>query len=820
MQSKRQRLPAHWRGLLAMWAVLAWVGGCGSAGHGSATITDANGLGAADALADTDADASLDADLSSEEVDTAGDLLAPPSDGPPSVEVANDGLAAADVDGSLADGGDAGPACQSAADCKPTPCQDALCISAVCQYGLKADGAPCPALDLCAGGGQCQAGMCQAKGQKPCDDNNLCTADACDAKTGACVHEAKTTEACDDGNPCTKGDACAFDGKCLGGNNICTGCTSLKDCAAYDDSNPCNGTLFCNTGKSPGVCEILPSTVVVCDSSGDTACGHTACNPSTGLCKLAASPDGTACDDGNPCTQGDLCSGGTCTFKADVCQCQSDGDCAAWDDKNACNGKLFCDVGSFPHVCKPNPATVVACPGVAEPCQALACDPASGKCSSQPVPNGTACTDGNLNTTGDSCQSGKCASGVDTALCKTDLDCLAQEDGDLCNGTLFCNKVTGKCQLNPKTVVSCPSADDTVCKKNLCQKKTGVCQLVPVAEGQGCDDGNVCTQGEVCQKGDCVASADTCACKADADCKTQEDGDLCNGTLYCDKQQGKCVVNPATIVSCSATFDTPCSKNLCDKKVGKCAMTPVAEGHKCDDGNGCTAGEVCTVGSCVASADTCACKADSDCKSFEDGNLCNGTLYCNKASGQCAINPATLVACPTVKDTACSKTQCNAVSGACEATAVNEGGQCDADGNPCTTSDWCSGGTCKPGAMTCNCQLNSDCEGKQGDDKCVGTMYCDLNLHECKPAQVKECTNSQDGPCLVTACDKATGQCQQKPRADGTVCEENTLCTGAQICQAGSCVTGKAVNCDDVNPCTADACEAKQGGCLHAPLDA
>ncbi|MBI5608454.1 MAG: SUMF1/EgtB/PvdO family nonheme iron enzyme, partial [Deltaproteobacteria bacterium] len=47
-----------------------------------------------------------------------------------------------------------------------------------------------------------------------------------------------------------------------------------------------------------------------------------------------------------------------------------------------------------------------------------------------------------------------------------------------------------------------------------------------------------------------------------------------------------------------------------------------------------------------------------------------------------------------------------------------------------------------------------------------------------------------------------------------------TLCTGAQICQAGSCVTGKAVNCDDVNPCTADACEAKQGGCLHAPLDA
>ncbi len=51
--------------------------------------------------------------------------------------------------------------------------------------------------------------------------------------------------------------------------------------------------------------------------------------------------------------------------------------------------------------------------------------------------------------------------------------------------------------------------------------------------------------------------------------------------------------------------------------------------------------------------------------------------------------------------------------------------------------------------------------------------------------------------------------------ADGTGCGAATACAAASTCQAGSCVAGQAVSCDDGNACTADACDAVSG-CSHA----
>lgn len=45
-------------------------------------------------------------------------------------------------------------------------------------------------------------------------------------------------------------------------------------------------------------------------------------------------------------------------------------------------------------------------------------------------------------------------------------------------------------------------------------------------------------------------------------------------------------------------------------------------------------------------------------------------------------------------------------------------------------------------------------------------------------------------------------------------CKPADSCAGALACQAGQCVTSKPVDCDDKNPCTADACDAK-AGCTH-----
>jgi len=67
--------------------------------------------------------------------------------------------------------------------------------------------------------GPCQTGFCNRFGQcvltqPPCDDQNFCTEDVCDASTGACSHNP-TTNPCDDFNPCTFGDNCAT-GSCMG----------------------------------------------------------------------------------------------------------------------------------------------------------------------------------------------------------------------------------------------------------------------------------------------------------------------------------------------------------------------------------------------------------------------------------------------------------------------------------------------------------------------------------------------------------------------------------------------------------------------------
>ncbi|MBM4345927.1 MAG: hypothetical protein FJ100_21345 [Deltaproteobacteria bacterium] len=50
------------------------------------------------------------------------------------------------------------------------------------------------------------------------------------------------------------------------------------------------------------------------------------------------------------------------------------------------------------------------------------------------------------------------------------------------------------------------------------------------------------------------------------------------------------------------------------------------------------------------------------------------------------------------------------------------------------------------------------------------------------------------------------------PCSDGNPCTLGDACDG----KAAVCVSGPALNCDDNNPCTADAC-GKAGGCDHAP---
>ncbi len=68
--------------------------------------------------------------------------------------------------------------------------------------------------------------------------------------------------------------------------------------------------------------------------------------------------------------------------------------------------------------------------------------------------------------------------------CQTTADCASYEDGNACNGTLFCNKsqLPHRCALKPSTVVSCPAVNDHACATNQCDPTTGECAIEEHAE--------------------------------------------------------------------------------------------------------------------------------------------------------------------------------------------------------------------------------------------------------------------------------------------------------------------------------------------------
>ena len=140
------------------------------------------------------------------------------------------------------------------------PCTTDACDPASGCTATASDGLPCTDGDLCTVGDHCVASACQPGKGKNCADENPCTNDSCDAKTGQCSNTAVASGAsCDDGSACTVKDVCA-NGSCAG-----TG----VDC---DDKNPC--------------------TIDGCD-------------PAIG-CTFAAGD--APCDDGNSCTVGDVCA--------------------------------------------------------------------------------------------------------------------------------------------------------------------------------------------------------------------------------------------------------------------------------------------------------------------------------------------------------------------------------------------------------------------------------------------------------------------------------------------------------------------------------
>jgi formylglycine-generating enzyme required for sulfatase activity len=460
-----------------------------------------------------------------------------------------------------------------------------------------------------------------------------------------------------------------------------------------------------------------------------------------------------------------------------------------------------------------------ACGPAPSPCQQWSC--AGGACTPQPRPDGASCDDGLDCTSATACQGGACVAGKSTCVCLTDADCANKEDGDLCNGTLYCALSGGSaaCLVNPATVVACPSVDDTACVVNTCQPKTGACAMAPVKPAAGaffvpCEDGNPCTQQDQCLDGVCSAGTNVCACKSNADCAAKEDGDPCNGTLFCDllAPAPACKVNPVTVVAC-ADDGNPCTDVTCDPASGACVAVAKNENAPCDDGDPCTS-ETCLGGVCSPGASACGCKKDADCAKFNPKNLCAGSYYCaksDKGGGACQINPATVVACSKADDGPCKATACAPASGACVTTPASKQQGCD-DGVACTVGDKCDGeGACEPGTSTCLCAKDADCAAAAGADLCQGKVFCDTSgpLPVCKvnPATVVTCPQPAGEPCRVGVCEPKTGACSVVDKPDSTDCVDGLACLEKGSCVGGVCVAS-VLSCGCV---TDKDCADKQG---------
>ena len=200
------------------------------------------------------------------------------------------------------------------------------------------------------------------------------------------------------------------------------------------------------------------------------------------------------------------------------------------------------------------------------------------------------------------------------------------------------------------------------------------------------------------------------------------------------------------------------------------------------------------------------CAATPNQAACTDGDACTQGDTCQ--GGQCL---GKVLVCDD--GNLCTSDACQAAKG-CVFTA-NET-PCD-DGEACTKGDACGGGKCKAGTNLCACQLDKDCP--DDGNACNGKSFCDKaqQPYACKLVAGSTVTcPAAPNPCTAFACDAKDGVCKPSAQNQGKACDDGSACTSTETCQNGAC-SGKPTNCDDGQACTADSCDPA-GGCKALPI--
>jgi MYXO-CTERM domain-containing protein len=141
-----------------------------------------------------------------------------------------------------------------------------------------------------------------------------------------------------------------------------------------------------------------------------------------------------------------------------------------------------------------------------------------------------------------------------------------------------------------------------------------------------------------------------------------------------------------------------------------------------------------------------------------------------------------------------------------------------ANGSPCLGASECTSGICEGVCCAIACGVCSACDATgtactvvPADDAACGTIDCDGLDTSCRAFS----------DLVANRCEGA-GDCKDPNTADCTVftnttaaCSDSNACTFDDICSAGSCSPGPALDCDDGNVCTDEICDPAFG-CVYS----
>ncbi len=722
-----------------------------------------------------------------------------------------------------------------------------------CVHGPASNGTSCTDGNACTQTDVCQAGVCVGSNPVGCSASDQChAAGTCDPSSGVCSNPLRADgAACNDGNACTQTDSCQS-GVCSGANPVL--CNASDQCHAAGSCDPATGACSnpavvdgaaCNDGSActqtdtcqNGVCN--GANPVICLASDQCHAGGV-CNPANGQCSNPPRPEGSACNDGNACTQTDTCQSGTCSGANPVtCSAQSAVTAASMQTARAYHSASRLPDGR-----------VIVAGGVGSSGSILGSVEifSAGSWSAGPalsVPReharATELADGRVLVSGGYSPIGSTAVAeiydpIQNAwtssimiLDRYSHSATTLNDGRVlvCGGINSAIDRVASCEVfNPKTDVWTSVASMSTPRQSPAMTVLGDGRVLVVA-GYNTD---YLDSAELYDPTTDVwtPAASLPDQRYGASMVTLADGSalLVGGVSHFGSLANYYYSPSANEWTSAGSLSSPR-----DYETDSIFKLPggrfIAAGNK-----GSPTSTIADVFDPATGLWTPigaqGAVVDPACAPLIGGDL----LVTGGVRDQAFSSP---VVTRVSLGSGCQTFACNPQSGTCDPTNLTNGTSCD-DANPCTKIDSCQAGACV-GAQPVDCGSGDQCHDSGSCSVISGSCLIPTKADGTACTDSDACTQGETclaGVCgngLATvcsasdqchgagACDPATGACSQPLVADGTPCNDANECTLSDSCQTGACTGANPVSCQPTDMChVAGTCDPSNGSCSNPTL--